>query len=62
MIIACGGLMTAVELLDAEHPHVGQAGGAALKFVRLQLSGLGLFRERLHLRGNGTRPLRSAHR
>ena len=41
-----------LKVLDAHHPHVRQAGGAALIFGRLQLAFLGLGGERAHVGGN----------
>src|SRR3546814_9144710 len=48
-----------IELLDAEHTHVRDAGGAALIFLRLELVLLGAAGKLLHLGGDGRHALRS---
>ena len=51
-IAACGGLMTAVKSLIAEHAEIGDREAAAFEFLRLQLLGAGAFGERFHFVGD----------
>ena len=41
-----------IEIFDPEHAHIGDAGGAALIFVHLELAGLGAIGKVFHFRGN----------